>query len=174
MTEATLPRAHAAPQAHPARAAASRGAGITTRPLVRRFLVTLGVAGSLLLAGATVRAASLWAAAQAPLTVAPQSVESVQAALDAERSRSVDLQLQLSALQSSTSQLSSALLEAQSRMGADQASAQQLRTSLAAAQDKLTKLEASLAAAAKHATTVGGSSGGSGGGSSGGSEPYDD
>ena len=168
MTSATLPQTHAA------RPAASRRAGITARPAVRRFLVTLGVAGSLLLAGATVRAASLWAATQAPLTVAPASVESVQAALDAERARSAALTSQLQALQASASELSSALVAAQSQVGTDQATADQLRASLTAAQDKLAKLEASITAAARQPARSGGSAGSSTSGSSGGGEPYDD
>jgi len=145
MTSATISRP----------AAADSRRGVATRPTFRRLLVTLGVAGSLLLAGATIRAASLWAATQAPLTIAPVSVESVQAALDQERARSADLQRQLSALQPSTAQLSSALDAAQTRAGTDQATAEELRASLSAAQDRLTKLEASLAAAAKQATRSG-------------------
>jgi septal ring factor EnvC (AmiA/AmiB activator) len=133
------------------RPVAVRGARSATRPALRRLLVTIGVAGSLLIAGVTVRAASQWAATQAPLAVAPVSVENLQAALDQERSRSTDLQRQLSALQSSTGQLSSALLEAQSRAGEDQSTAVQLRASLAAAQAKLSTLQASLASAAKQA-----------------------
>jgi hypothetical protein len=150
------------------------GGQITNRPTFRRLLVTIGIAGSLLVAGATIRAASLWAANQAPLTVAPVSVESVQRALEQERSRSAELQTQLSALESSTAQLNSALLEAQNRAGTDQTAAEELRASLTAAQDKLTKLEAALAAAAKRApsttrTTTTTTPSGSGGG-----EPNDD
>src|SRR5512147_338989 len=99
----------------------TNGGRISSRPTFRRLLVTIGVAGSLLVAGATIRAASLWAATQAQLTVAPVSVESVQKALEQERSRSADLQAQLSALESSTAQLNAALAEAQARAGTDQA-----------------------------------------------------
>jgi peptidoglycan hydrolase CwlO-like protein len=166
MTSATITRPAAAGHAREAKAAA--------RPAVRRLLVTIGVAGSLLIAGVTVRAASQWAAIQAPLTVAPVSVESVQAALDQERTRSADLQRQLAALQASTSQLSSALSEAQARVGTDQTTAEDLRASLAAAQDKLTKLQASLAAAAKQSTRSGSTTTVTSGSSGGGGEPYDD
>jgi len=154
------------------RPVAIREVGATNRRAFRRLLVTLGVAGSLLLAGMTVRAASLWTATQAPLSVAPVSVESLQSALDQERARSADLQRQLASLQSSTGQLSSALSEAQARAGQDQSTAEQLRASLAAAQDKLTKLQASLAAAAKQSTRSGGTTGTTT--STGGGEPYDD
>jgi TolA-binding protein len=163
------------------RPATARGAHVAARPAFRRLLVTIGVAGSLLIAGVTIRAASQWAAIQAPLTVAPVSVESVQRALEAEQSRSAELQAQLAALEGSTSQLSSALAEAQARAGTDQATAEELRTSLTAAQAKLTKLEAALAAAAKKAastrtTTVSSGTGTSSGGGSddGGFEPNDD
>jgi septal ring factor EnvC (AmiA/AmiB activator) len=162
------------------RPAAARGAHGAARPAFRRLLVTIGVAGSLLVAGVTIRAAAQWAAVQAPLTVAPVSVESVQRALEAEQSRSAELQAQLAALQGSTSELSSALAEAQARADTDQATAEELRASLTAAQDKLTKLEAALAAAAKKAattrtTTVSSGSGTRAGGSDdGGFEPNDD
>jgi septal ring factor EnvC (AmiA/AmiB activator) len=128
---------------------------MTSNPSLRRLLVTLGVAGSLLVAGLTIRAASLWAANQAPLTVAPVSVQSVQAALEQERSRSAALEAQLAELEASSADLTAALQAAQDRVGEDQATAEDLRASLAAAQDKLTKLEAALkAAAAKRTTTT--------------------
>ena len=119
------------------------------RPTIRRLLVTIGVAASLVAAGATIRAAALWAASEAPLTVAPVSVESVQMALAQEKSRSAILEDQIAGLVSSATDLQSALQAAQDRLSTDQATADELRASLAAAQDKLTKLEAALAAQAK-------------------------
>jgi len=128
---------------------------MTSNPAVRRMFVTLAVAGSLLVAGMTVRAASLWAANEAPLSVAPVSVDSVQQALDQERSRSAALETQLRELEASTTDLTAALQAAQDRVGADEFTAEELRASLTAAQDKLTKLEAALkAAAAKRAVTT--------------------
>ncbi|HYK95449.1 MAG TPA: hypothetical protein VE011_06245 [Candidatus Dormibacteraeota bacterium] len=170
MTSATIIRPAAAGHTREARAAARA----TGRPAVRRLLVTIGVAGSLLIAGVTVRAASQWAAVQAPLTVAPVSVESVQAALDQERTRSADLERQLAALQSSTAQLSSALSEAQARVGNDQSTAEGLRASLVAAQAKLGKLQASLAAAAKQSVRSGSTTTVMSGSSGGGGEPNGD
>ena len=127
---------------------------MTSNPSLRRLLVTIGVAGSLLMAGMTIRAASLWAADQAPLSVAPVSVASVQQALDQERSRSAALEAQLHELESSTTDLTAALQAAKDRVGADELTAEDLRASLTAAQDKLTKLEAALkAAAAKRSVT---------------------
>jgi septal ring factor EnvC (AmiA/AmiB activator) len=119
------------------------------RPTVRRLLVTFGVVASLVAAGATIRAASLWAAGQAPLTVAPVSVESVRLALEQEQSRSAALEEQIASLQASAAELEAALASAGDRLVTDQATADELRASLAAAQEKLAKLEAALAAAAK-------------------------
>lgn len=127
---------------------------MTANPSFRRLLVTIGVAGSLLVAGLTIRAASLWAASQAPLSVAPVSVESVQQALEQERSRSAALEAQLRELESSTTDLTGALQAAQDRVGADAQTAEDLRASLTAAQDKLAKLEAALKAAARRSTTT--------------------
>lgn len=128
---------------------------MTRTTSLRRLLVTIGIAGSLLVAGLTIRAASLWAANEAPLTVAPVSVDSVQQALDQERVRSAALEAQLRSLESSATDLTAALQAAQDQVGADQATAVDLRASLTAAQDKLTKLEAALkAAAVKRATTT--------------------
>lgn len=127
---------------------------MTSNPSLRRLLVTFAVAGSLLVAGLTIRAASLWAATQAPLTVAPVSVDSVQQALDQERARSAALEAQLRELESSAGDLTAALQTAQERVGADEATAVDLRASLTAAQEKLAKLEKALkAAAAKQSTT---------------------
>lgn len=131
------------------------GGRIANRPTIRRLLVTIGVAGSLLVAGATIRAAALWAANEAPLTVAPVSVESVQQALDQERGRSAALEAQLAELEASTADLTAALTAANARLGTDQATADDLRASLTAAQRKLAKLEAALkAAAAKRASAA--------------------
>jgi septal ring factor EnvC (AmiA/AmiB activator) len=128
---------------------------MTSNPSFRRLLVTVGVAGSLLMAGMTVRAASLWAANEAPLNVAPVSVDSVQQALDQERTRSAALEAQLRELEGSTADLTAALAAAQARVGVDETTAEDLKASLTAAQDKLAKLEAALkAAATKRATTT--------------------
>ena len=148
MTAQTIPGG----TAH-ARAAAETVTTARTAPRTtfRRLLVTLGVAASLLVAGFTVRAASMWAASEAPLTVAPVSVESVEMALAQEKSRSAILEDQIAALQSSAADLTGALDAAGNQLATDQATADELRASLAAAQDKLAKLEAALAAQAKAA-----------------------
>ena len=138
---------------------------MTTQAYLRRTLVTIGIVGSLVAAGLTIRAASMWAATSAPLIVAPVSVTSVQQALEQERARSATLQTQLAALESSGADLRSALDSAQKQAGVDQATADDLRASLTAAQQKLARLEASLRAASRRSgstSTAGGSSGGAG------------
>jgi len=144
--------AHAAPQARAAAETAAT-ARTATRPTLRRLLVTIGVVASLIAAGATIRAASLWAATQAPLTVAPVSVDSVRQALAQEKARSVVLEDQIASLQASAIDLQGALQTARDRLASDAATADELRASLAAAQDKLAKLEAALAAQAKATST---------------------
>jgi septal ring factor EnvC (AmiA/AmiB activator) len=149
----------------------------TPRPTLRRLLVTIGVVASLVAAGATIRAASLWAATQAPLNIAPVSVDSVRQALAQEKSRSAVLEDQISGLQSNAADLESALQSARDQLVTDQTTADQLRASLAAAQAKLATLEAALAKQAKSTsgTTSGSTSGSSG--TSGGSDDgggYDD
>jgi len=138
---------------------------MTTQAYLRRTLVTLGIVGSLVAAGLTIRAASMWAAASAPLTVAPVSVNSVQRALEQEQARSATLQTELVALESSAADLRTALDAAQTQAGVDQATADDLRASLTAAQGKLARLEASLRAASRRSgstSSAGGSSGGAG------------
>jgi len=138
---------------------------------VRRTAVALGVALSLLLAAVTVRAAAGWAASSAPLSEAPASLSSIEAALAGERTRSAALQAQIDGLRASSDQLTSALGAANDRLTLDQTTADGLRTSLAAAQQKLATLEAALKSAARQ---------GSGGttiqatGTGGGAEPGDD
>lgn len=147
---------------------------MTFQARVRRVVVTVGIAAALVGAGLTIQVASLWAAADAPLSVAPVSMTSVQQALDQERARSAALESELATLTSSTVDLRTALDAAQAQVGADGATADQLRASLTAAQKKLVKLQAALRAAQSGATAGTGSGGGStGGGSTGGGEGDD-
>ena len=147
---------------------------MTAHAFLRRTLITLGIAASLLAAGLTIRAASMWAATSAPLQIAPASVASIQDALDQERARSAGLEQQLADLESSAAQLRGALDAANTQAGVDQGTADELRASLSAAQQKLSKLEASLRAA-RTATRAGGSTGAGGsGGSDDGAGEHDD
>ena len=120
---------------------------------LRRRLVTISVALALLGAGATIRAAALWASQSATLNVAPASMTSIESALAQEQARSAALQGQLDSLRGASQDLASALAAAESRVGTDQTTADTLRASLTAAQTKLTSLEAALKAAAASAAS---------------------
>jgi chromosome segregation ATPase len=124
--------------------------------LVRRFVTVVGVVAVLALGVGSIRAAAAWTAASAPLTVAPVSVESLEASLADERARSAALVAQLSALDDRSRVLASALESANARIEGDASHADDLSKELAAATRKLEKLEAAIskarAALARQAT----------------------
>lgn len=119
---------------------------ITSIPL-RRVVTTVGVIAALLLGYGSIRAASAWTAASAPLSVAPVSIERLQERLAAEQTRSADLETELLGLSAQTAQLDAALAAAQTRITTDTGHASDLAKQLKAAKDKLAKLEASIAKA---------------------------
>lgn len=122
--------------------------------VIRRNLVVAGVVASLVLGGATVRAAALWTAASAPLEQPPAALSSIKHALEEERSRSAALERQLTDLTKASEDLSAALSAAQAQVNTDSSTAEVLRASLATAQAKLVQLEATLKAAeSAHAAT---------------------
>jgi len=121
---------------------------MTAARVLRRMTISLVLIGALLLAGLMVRVAASWAAVNAPLSVAPVSIESLESALAQERDRSAVLEGQLQDLQGSSASLSMALKAAQARLGADQATANDLRDDLERAQGKLAKVQAALREAA--------------------------
>lgn len=127
---------------------------MTLTPVVRRVAVTAGLAVAVLAAAGTIMAAARWTAVEAPLAVAPVTIQSVQAALDQERQRSAALEQQLGSLEGASGDLAVALAAAQDQLATDAATATDLRTALAAAQAKLTKLEAALKVAANARTTT--------------------
>jgi chromosome segregation ATPase len=106
----------------------------------------------------SIRAAASWTAASAPLTVAPDSVSTLQSRLADEQDRSTALQGQLDALESQSTELALALHAAQARIDSDASHAADLATQLEAARQRLAKLEATIKAAAQasssRATTV--------------------
>jgi chromosome segregation ATPase len=114
---------------------------------LRRGLVTAGVAGSLVLGAVTVRAAAEWTAASAPLTVAPESVDSLKARLAAEHEHSVALQDQIDQMRTDAAGLATALDAAGTRISDDATLAASLKERLAAAQARLKALEQSIARA---------------------------
>ena len=127
---------------------------MTTHATLRRATVIVGVAGAILIGALTVRAAALWAAESAPLSVPPVTVASLQDALAGEQARSAEVEDQLGALEASSGELQSALDAALEELRTDQATAQDLRDSLDAARTKLAKLEASLGTAGAARTTT--------------------
>jgi chromosome segregation ATPase len=122
--------------------------------VVRRVAVTLGLAVAILAAAGTILAAGRWTATDAPLAVAPVSVQYVQAALDQERQRSAALEQQLATLEGASGDLSAALAAAQGQLAVDASTAADLFAALDGAQAKLAKLEAALKAAAAARTTT--------------------
>ena len=139
---------------------------------LRRTLVIAGVAGSVVLGGATIRAAAAWTATAAPLTVAPASTETLSARLAEEEGRSAQLRRELDALRATTSDLRSALDAAQTRIAADADAADALRTRLERAKARLATLEASIARARSAGPTTP-SGRPSGGGATGGDEEHE-
>ncbi len=116
-------------------------------PRIRRLVTVFGVIAALLLGYGSIRAAAAWAAASAPLTVAPVSVTTLQDRLAVEQARSVDLRLQLQTLNTQSTELTAALEAAQAQITSDTDHATQLAKDLKAAKQKLAKLEASIAKA---------------------------
>jgi chromosome segregation ATPase len=116
-------------------------------PRIRRLVTVFGVIAALLIGYGSIRAAAAWAAASAPLTVAPVSVTTLQDRLAVEQARSVDLRLQLQTLNTQSTELTAALEAAQAQITTDTDNATQLAKDLKAAKKKLAKLEASIAKA---------------------------
>lgn len=123
---------------------------------LRHPLVILGVILSLFAGAATIRAAAAWTAASSPLVAKPPSVESLQASVATEQTRSADLQAQLDQLTAGSADLTAALEAARDRIAADASQAEELQASLTAAKAKLAVLERSIrqagASAARAAT----------------------
>jgi hypothetical protein len=104
---------------------------------LRRVVVTLGVACSIVAGAASIQLAAMYTAAAAPPSVPPVSIESLRAQLTAEQERSAALQGQLDELIDLTGQLSGAVDTTQSQISTDGLTASQLRARLGAAQAKL-------------------------------------
>ena len=122
--------------------------------LIRRTVVVVGVAASLLLGVVSIRAAAAWTAASAPLEAAPVSVASVTDQLAREQARSAELQAQLDDLVARSTELTQVLEAAQARIATDASTAKGMRARLAAAEKKLAILTASLKARAAAAGAV--------------------
>jgi hypothetical protein len=114
---------------------------------IRRILTVIGVATALLVGFGAIRASATWTATMAPLTVAPVSIESLQARLTDESGRSAVLVDRVAGLTTQAEELSAALAAAQDRIGSDADHAAQLAMDLDTAKKKLAALEQSIRAA---------------------------
>lgn len=121
---------------------------IRSQPL-RRLLTILGVIAALVVGFGSIRAAAVWTAASAPLTIAPVSVSTLQSQLADEQDRSGALQQQLDALASQSTDLASALQAAHSRIDIDAGHAKDLAAQLKTARQRLAKLQGSIASATR-------------------------
>ena len=158
---------------------AARSAGstlrLTVRMLLRRATIVAAVALTLSIGGLAVRAAAVWTAASAPLTVAPESATGLAQQLADEQARSAALEQQLTALADQTTDLTAALQTASERIASDAQTAKTLRDKLAAARKRLAAMvRATRPAATSPAAAPARSGGGGGGGEPGDSgEPGD-
>jgi chromosome segregation ATPase len=121
----------------------------TRHLIIRRLFTIVGVVAVLALGFGSIRAASAWTAASAPLTVAPVSVATLQTKLADEHARSEALIQHLRDLDARSVDLETALAQAQERIDGDAGHASDLEDQLAAANKKLTKLETAIAKAKK-------------------------
>jgi peptidoglycan hydrolase CwlO-like protein len=121
---------------------------MSTLPLaLRRAAVIGGVLLVVVIGAASVRAAGLWTAEAAPLTVAPVSVSELEARLAQEQARSDALEGDLATLGSQVVELRSALAAAGSQLDTDAEAAGSLQDRMQAAKDRLAKLDALVAKA---------------------------
>jgi chromosome segregation ATPase len=118
-----------------------------TRLLARRIATAAGVIAVLAIGLGSIRAASAWTAASAPLTVAPVTISSLEADLAQERARSDALRTQLLELDTRSRELETALVQARERIGSDTVHAGELEDQLKDATGKLEKLEKAIAKA---------------------------
>lgn len=141
---------------------------------LRRLLVVIGVAVSLVAGMVSIRIAADLAIAAAPPPAPPVSMQALQAALQAEQARAAALQDQLDDLLGATDELSTAIDSTDVRLTADGQSAKDLKARLKAAQARLALLTKLLKVASARLTALGaagptvppgGGSGGGGGGS---------
>lgn len=118
-----------------------------TAIVVRRSTTLVAVVLVVALAFLAIRVAAAWTASAAPLEVAPVSVETLRAQLDAERTHSAQLSSELRRLMSQSAELNAALDSADTQIANEADHAGELSKDLAAAKKKLRSLEKSIRAA---------------------------
>lgn len=121
----------------------------TNHLVLRRLATIIGVVAVMALGYGSIKAASAWTAASAPLTVAPVSVSVLKSSLADEQARSQALAAQLQDLDAGSRDLETALAQAKDRVATDSGQAGKLEDQLDAASKKLAKLEAAIAKAKK-------------------------
>ena len=119
---------------------------MTLRLALRRIAVTAGVAACLVLGAATIRAAAVWTAANAPLDK-PIPVQELTNDLATEQVRSVSLAARLDGVGAQTAAINEALGAAAAQVATDQETADDLKARLAAAQKKLKAVNRQIAQA---------------------------
>lgn len=120
---------------------------MTPRLALRRIAVTAGVAACLVAGAATIRAASDWTAASAPLDK-PLSTQQLASELAVEQARLVDLAARLDAVRLQTGAMNAALATAAGQVVADLKTAEALEVRLEAAEKKLKAVNRQIARAA--------------------------
>lgn len=118
-----------------------------TAVVLRRSTTLVAVILIVALGFLATRVAAAWTANAAPLEVAPVSVETLNAQLDAERSRSAQLSSELRRLMSQSIELNTALDAARAQIAQDADHAAKLSKDLTTAKKKLRSLEKSIRAA---------------------------
>ena len=111
---------------------------------VRRSTTLVAVVLAVALGFLAIRVAAAWTANAAPLEVAPVSVETLRAQLDAERTHSAQLSSELRRLMAQSAELNAALDAADSQIAKDADHAGKLSKDLALAKKKLRSLEKSI------------------------------
>ena len=114
--------------------------------LLRRALLVLVAAGSLVVGGVVIRIAGDYTATAAPLTERPVSAEQITAEIDAERAAARTLRGRLTDVGDQITDLRGALDAMHERTGAEADAATRLAAELDAAEAKLAELERTLAA----------------------------
>ena len=115
-----------------------------TALVVRRSTTLVAVILVVALGFMAIRVAAAWTANAAPLEVAPVSVETLRAQLDAERSHWAQLSSELRRLMSQSVELNAALDAASAQIANDADHASELSKDLTAAKKKLRTLEKSI------------------------------
>jgi len=143
-------RPAAAPSSRPRAEEVPRSMTISPRLVARRAVVTVAVAGSLVL-GAPPSAPPASGPERGATDGSARDRREPRQPLEAERARGADLQARLDAVTAQASELQDALAAADARVTRDASTAATLKARIAAAKKRLATLNASIEAAARRA-----------------------